>query len=360
MQWQWYNRRVDGQYRQLIRIAMIVTLFLLLLWVLSAYLSNNDPVEKQRIYRQFCPVILSITLDWIQNIVLLAVINRVFVHWKVHRWMCFYVPSYCLTYIIMIGPLLILDHYHLTPNPPVSFAISMIRFFLWGFLINSVTLLTIELVVSRYEAARIRLENAELKMLNLQARHENLKLQLQPHFLFNSLNALKTLIRKDAGQAEGYLIKLSELLRFSIMHSEQNLVSLVEELKVSLSYLEMQQTRFGDCLSYTIDIPAEILTSAQIPAFSLQLLLENAVKHNVLTRQEPLHIQVRYISPRRILVGNNHRPKTLREAGTGLGLKNLSERYRMLAREDIQILQRADTFEVYLTLIFPHERAEQA
>jgi LytS/YehU family sensor histidine kinase len=258
----------------------------------------------------------------------------------------------------MAGLLLILKHYHIIPDPTVSLAIAIARFLVWGFLINSVILLTIELVLSRYEAARVRLENAELKMLNLQARHENLKLQLQPHFLFNSLNALKTLIHRDARQAEGYLIRLSELLRFSIMHSEQNLVSLEEELKVSLSYLEMQQTRFGDCLSYTIDIPAEILTTAQIPAFSLQLLLENAVKHNVLTRQDPLHIQVRYIGPRRILVRNNHRPKKLPEAGTGLGLKNLSERYRMLAREDIQILQRADTFEVYLTLIFVHEHTD--
>jgi two-component system LytT family sensor kinase len=327
-------------------------LFLLLLGVLSIYFSENSPLQKQNIFRKFYPALAGITFDWIENLVLLIYIVPVLARWKEKRWISFYLPSYCLMAVIMVLVRRCLSLAHLDPagDHPWEF-----RFLVWGFLINSVILMTIELVLSRYESARVKLENAELKMLNLQARHEKLKLQLQPHFLFNSLNALKTLIRKDPMQAEGYLLRLSELLRFSITHNEQNLVLLREELKVSLYYLEMQQTRFQGCLSYTIDIPDDIPGLAKVPAFSLQLLLENAIKHNALTREDPLHIYIRYISPRRILVENNRRPKVLSEAGTGLGLKNLSERYRMLAQEDIQILQRADTFEVYLTLIF-HER----
>jgi two-component system LytT family sensor kinase len=344
-----YNRQLKERYWQLIRIAGIVILFLLLLGVLSIYFSGNSPLQKQNILRKFYPIVVGITLDWIQNIALLIYISPVLARWKDKRWISFYLPSFCIMGVILA----LLRHFIIPLHPDVADD-RQFRFLVWGFLMNSVILMTIELVLSRYESARISLENAELKMLNLQARHEKLKLQLQPHFLFNSLNALKTLIRKDPVQAEGYLIRLSELLRFSITHNEQNLVLLREELKVSLSYLEMQQTRFQGCLSYTIDIPEEIPAMAKVPAFSLQLLLENAIKHNALTREDPLHIRIRYISPGRILVENNLRPKAIPEAGTGLGLQNLSERYRMLAQEDIQILVRADTFEVYLALIF-HE-----
>jgi len=339
--------RLEERYRQLIRIAGIIILFLLLLGVLSIYFSGNDPVQKQNITRKFIPTIIGITLSWIQNIALLIFLQPVLVKWRDKRWLSFYLPSYLIMLVIIEFAL----HSSLVPDDAPRHLVPAI---ISGFLMNSVILMTIELILSRNEATRIKLENADLRMINLQAQHEKLRHQLQPHFLFNSLNALKTLIRRDPVLAEGYLMKLSEFLRFSIAHNKENLVSLDEELKVSLNYLEMQQTRFGNCLLYTIDIPIEIPGIARVPAFSLQLLLENAIKHNALTLQYPLHIHIRYIAPGQLLVENNLRAKSLTEPGTGLGLKNLSERYKMLAQEDIKIISKECTFQVYLTLIFAH------
>ena len=345
--------RLEESHKRIIRVAGIVMLFMLLLVVLMIYFSSNSEMQRLNVYRRILPAMMNITLGWVLNLFLVLYVSPRLGRFRSMRWLILYIPSYLILALISGG--MIYTRFQLIASPAEQGAEVLVHHF-WRIMIGSVVadsviLGTIELLLLRYEAERIRTENAELKMLNLQARHENLKLQLQPHFLFNSLNALKTLIRKDPGQAENYLIRLSELLRFSITHNEQDLVFLGEELKVSLAYLEMQQTRFQGCLFYTVDIPRDIPAQARVPAFSLQLLLENAIKHNALTREEPLHIRIRYIAPKRILVENNRQPKARPEAGTGLGLQNLSERYRMLVQEDIQILQRFDTFEVYLTLI---------
>lgn len=195
------------------------------------------------------------------------------------------------------------------------------------------------------------MENAELKMKSLEAQHEKLKSQLHPHFLFNSLNALNSLIRRDAEQAENYLIKLSGFLRFSISHNEQNVVSLEEELKFSLYYLEMQKIRFRHALSYDVEIPLEQQKNARLPVFSLQLLLENAIKHNKLTQEQPLCITMKYLDPDWLLVENNVHEKLNVEPASGIGLKNLSDRYRLLIQEDIKVHHNDYFFQVYLKLI---------
>ena len=197
----------------------------------------------------------------------------------------------------------------------------------------------------------MKMENAELKMKSLEAQHEKLKNQLHPHFLFNSLTALKSLIRKDPELAEDYVVKLSAFLRFSISHNEQNVVPLEEELKFSLYYLEMQKIRFRNALTYTVDIPDAHLTNASLPVFSLQLALENAIKHNKLTQEQPLSILIRYETPDWLLVENNIHEKLNADPASGIGLKNLSDRYKLLVEDDIRIDNDSQFFRVYLKII---------
>ncbi len=239
---------------------------------------------------------------------------------------------------------------------PLRHPVSGPLFFIFS--IKTLSLVAIELILSRYAAstnrienANMKAENAELKMKSLQAEHEKLKNQLHPHFLFNSLTALKSLIRKDPELAESYVVKLSDFLRFSISHNEQNVVPLAEELKFSLTYLEMQKVRFRQALSYNIDIPDDQLAYASLPVFSLQLTLENAIKHNSLTQEQPLDINIRYVAPDWLLVENNIREKLSSDPRSGIGLKNLSDRYKLLIQEDIKVLNDTDHFSVYLKII---------
>ncbi len=335
--------RWEDKHRHVIRIGSIVILCILLLINIPFLFSVEGHSDKSIALRKMVALIV-IVLGWLMNILVLIFLSPVLEKWKENKWFSFYLPSYLLMIVITVPAYLIMKKI----DPPKK---SFLYPVLPGFAINTMIVVTIEMILSKYEEARIKLENAKLKMVSLQAQHEKLKHQLHPHFLFNSLNALKTLIKKNPVQAENYLIKLSEFLRFSISHNEQNFVCLREELRFSLYYLEMQKTRFPDCLFYSIDIPDEIVATGKLPAFSLQLLLENAIKHNALTNEFPLHIRIRHITGNHLVVENNMTPRLITEPGAGLGLKNLSERYLLLAQEDIQIKTNHDCFQVCLKIL---------
>jgi len=228
-------------------------------------------------------------------------------------------------------------------------AIRFIMITLFSLSSNSIILIMQDLLLLREKKAMIESENAQLKIKNIEATYNQLKQQIHPHFLFNSLNTLKTLIRKQPKDAEVYLKKLSDFLRASITLNNENLAKLSDELKFCLDYLELQKGRFGEALKYSVEIPEEA-KSGLVPAFSVQHLLENAIKHNALTTEYPLLIEVKYDN-NRIIVSNNIRLKDSTEETTGRGLANLAERYKILSGDEI-IFQSDDRhFSVSLKIL---------
>lgn len=185
-------------------------------------------------------------------------------------------------------------------------------------------------VLHQYEKSRIQLELLELKASNSEAVNQLLQQQIQPHFLFNALNILKSLIRKDSKSAEAYLLRLSDFLRVSISNNKSGVATIEDELKVCDDYMEMQRIRFGDALQYKVDIkPNDLVLERKLPFFSLQPLLENAIKHNELTNENPLYIKIEK-EGNCIKVSNNIQSKKYLEVSTGNGHNMLKERYRIL------------------------------
>lgn len=217
--------------------------------------------------------------------------------------------------------------------------------FVLAFALNTIVLLIQNLILLREKKTRIELENAELKIKNAEATNQQLKQQIHPHFLFNSLNTLKTLIRKHPDKAEDYLVKLSDFLRASLLSGTPNTIKLKEEIKLCHDYLEMQKMRFGEALRYAINIPGEIQDKAIVPVFSLLPLLENAIKHNTLTAELPLEILIEYENGR-IITANNIQAKLSPGLSTGVGLENLKERYKILSGDEIVINNNGKTFSV--------------
>ena len=193
----------------------------------------------------------------------------------------------------------------------------------------------------------ILVENEQLKNENLLIQLTSLKNQLNPHFLFNSLNTLSWLINEDKDKSQRYLQKLSQVLRYSLSMQEQSLVSLKEELTLVDSYIFLLQMRFGDNLKIVQNIEN---TNFQIPPLSLQLLIENAIKHNVISTASPLSIWIELKSGNQLVVRNslNLKPNS---AGTGIGLVNLNERFKILANKAVEIEQNQAEFIVTLPLI---------
>ena len=215
-------------------------------------------------------------------------------------------------------------------------SIELVRFImisLFALSSNSIILIMQDLLLLREKKAMIESENAQLKIKNIEATYNQLKQQIHPHFLFNSLNTLKTLIRKQPKDAEAYLKKLSDFLRASITLNNENLAKLSDELNFCLDYLELQKGRFGEALRYSVEIPDEVKLGF-VPVFSVQHLLENAIKHNALTNENPLLVEVKYDN-NRIIVSNNIQAKDFTEETTGKGLANLAERYRILSGDEI-------------------------
>jgi len=353
---------ITRQNRQLVKIAGSVNLFFLLLSIVLVFFLGYEHSEYQRVLGKMITFTLANSICWIVNLFIFIVFVPLASKWKNARWFSFYLPSYLVVFslAILIGNS---RFYNLSlsdeaPGEPLRSPISGPILFVIS--INALSLVAIELILARYaqttiriENANMKTENAELKMKSLEAQHEKLKNQLHPHFLFNSLTALKSLIRKDPELAENYLVKLSGFLRFSISHNEQNVVPLEEELKFSLYYLEMQKIRFRDALVYAVEIPEGQLTYASVPVFSLQLTLENAIKHNRLTQEQPLSIVMRYIEPGWLMVENNIHEKLSADPSSGIGLKNLSDRYKLLVHDDIKIENDDEFFRVYLKIIRP-------
>lgn len=193
-------------------------------------------------------------------------------------------------------------------------------------------------------------ENLELKAIISETANQVLKQQIHPHFLFNVLNTVKTLYKQDVRQGETYLVHLANFLRASLSNPAARIVRLEDELQLCWDYIEMQRVRFGKALTYQADVPLEIARQKYVPHFSLQALLENAIKHNDLTEESPLNIQI-VVEGDYIKVINNLQSRHFKEPSTGQGLPNLAERYRLLSGDEIHITQTETCFAVRIKLL---------
>ncbi|MFD1143111.1 sensor histidine kinase [Larkinella insperata] len=205
--------------------------------------------------------------------------------------------------------------------------------------------------VQRWKALLLMEEG--LKQAVLKAEFESLKNQVNPHFLFNSLNILSALIPEDTGKSVQFVERLSKVFRYSLQHSEQNTIELATELKIAESYLFINQMRFGESFRYTVDL-SEADRNRQIVTQGLLTLLENVVKHNECSLEKPLVIQI-YTEKDCLVVSNSYQPKSrLRTDSTGIGLKNLQNRYVQLAADrPVEIAQTEREFMVKLPLLEP-------
>jgi two-component system LytT family sensor kinase len=196
---------------------------------------------------------------------------------------------------------------------------------------------------SLVEAERLRREN-------IQSQLDILKSQVNPHFLFNSLNTLSSLVHENPDLSVEFIQKLSKTYRYVLEIKDRELISLEEEMECVHAYLFLLRIRFEDALEVEIDIPDPWLQHHVAP-LSVQTLLENAIKHNVAARKRPLRIRIHVDAQERLVVVNNLQPKEQNGDSTGTGLANIQARYQLLVRKEVTITRTADQFSVAIPLI---------
>ena len=192
--------------------------------------------------------------------------------------------------------------------------------------------------------------NEELKNRQIRTQYEVLQNQMSPHFLFNSLNTLTTVIAEDQKAAISFTEKLSEVYRYILQNKDRELVRLIEEVEFVKSYLFLLRMRYPDNLTFEFNIDKKYHT-LNIPPLTLQMLVENAIKHNIISKSKPLHIDIYIENGQSIIVKNNLQKKTSLDKSTKTGLENIRKRYGILGGKEIDIITSASNFMVAVPLI---------
>ncbi|WP_347158811.1 sensor histidine kinase [Pontibacter chitinilyticus] len=189
----------------------------------------------------------------------------------------------------------------------------------------------------------------QLQKENFKAQLEALKNQVNPHFLFNSLNILSSLIYVDQDRAAQFLGQLADVYRALLDSGGKELVPLQKELELANTYSSLLKTRFGDSVHFQVDVKPKML-HYQLPPTSVQMLLENAIKHNGSTSQKPLIISIRVVD-QKLVVTNNLQPRLDEVSSTKVGLQNISNRYKYLTDQQVEVEQTDSEFIVRLPLL---------
>lgn len=195
-----------------------------------------------------------------------------------------------------------------------------------------------------------QLEKERLLKENMQSQLESLRNQVNPHFFFNSLNTLAYLIPEDSNKAVNFVRKLSQTYRYILDVRERELVSLEEELNFLKAFVSLLKERFGENLQVEIAVQPQLLQYQTLP-LALQMLMENAIKHNIVSAQHPLHIHIGTEGDDRLVVRNRLQRKPHPEPGTGTGLDNIRNRSRLLLNREVEVMETEGEFVVVLPLL---------
>lgn len=224
---------------------------------------------------------------------------------------------------------------------------------------NVASLTILALVSAIYEGIflydrwrRSIVEAEQLRRENMQSQLEGLKNQVNPHFLFNSLNTLAYIIPEDPSKAVKFVEKLSKVYRYILEIRDRQLIPLEEELDFLQSYVFLIKERFGDSFIMRLDIPAH-LHPYQIVPLSLQILIENAIKHNVISTQMPLTVELFVENDHWLIVRNNLQKKKQEMPSTQVGLQNIKHRYTFFTNDEVVVEAASEYFSVRLPLLNP-------
>ena len=211
------------------------------------------------------------------------------------------------------------------------------------------TLFEADFILSRLKETTA--EKETLRQLAITEEFDTLKSQVNPHFLFNCFNTLSSLITVDKKRAEQFLDELSKVYRYLLRNNEEGMSTVENEVKFIHSYFRLLQTRHGEAVKMNLQIDRQYYNYL-IPSLTLQLLVENVVKHNSLSKNKPLIIDIFSTRGKKLVVNNNIQHRTAKVSSNGVGIENIRNKYDLLNQPGFQILSDNKNFTVVLPLIW--------
>ncbi len=303
---------------------------------------------------------------WQIKLSYLYTIGISFIIWEGNRYLLFTLRSYFNWFrkpLRKVGALLLVIPFFTGPISMLLLA-GWYHIFLggrvdWNNIIQTtlIILVAVVFIVHVYETVFLvkeseseMLRSAQLEKARAEAELEALKNQIDPHFLFNSLNTLSHLIESSPGSARQFNDTLAETYRYILVNKARDLVLLRDELQFLENYFCLLKIRFGDALQWRNEVEAEALDVYLLPPISLQILMENAIKHNEFSRQKPLQMEVS-LKNRSLVFSNQASGLRVDRHSGGIGLSNLRERYRMITGMPIDVKDSGNSFVVALPVL---------
>lgn len=275
-------------------------------------------------------------------------------HWrnkflaKIHPLILLFLASMILVVIACAGSLLILD---LILGLPIVLDYQHTKLlFAFGFRVNLFLHCLNAIVFFMNKLKKAQLEAEQLKKISVEAQFEALRNQINPHFMFNCFNVLSTLVYKDPDVSANFISQISNVYRYLLHSQERKLVSLKDELTFVESYLYLLQIRYGENLIVQKDLGPTDPEEYYVAPASLQMLIENAIKHNIISKSHPLKIHL-YSKHEMMVVSNNLQEKQVKEESTKRGLLNIQNRYRLLTDDVVKIEKTISEFKVEIPLL---------
>ncbi len=266
---------------------------------------------------------------------------------KIHPLIVLFFMSMLHVVIVSIISLALV---YLVLKMPFVFNFNHLKLLLaFGFRVNLFLNCVNAIVYFMNRLKKSQLEAEQLKKISIEAQFEALRNQINPHFLFNCFNVLSSLVYKDADTSAKFIAQLSNVYRYLLYNQEKKVVQLKEELGFIESYLFLLKIRFGENIEIENKIEKETEDQYVAPAV-LQMLIENAIKHNVVSRKSPLQIRI-FSEVGFIVVSNNLQEKELKEESTQVGLRNIQNRYEFLSDKKVQIKKTEKEFTVRIPLL---------
>jgi two-component system, LytTR family, sensor kinase len=263
---------------------------------------------------------------------------------KQKKWVRFIVTylvnSAIRIFFIVFDPLL---------NTPISFSKKYIAYpILTSIVLNAIVMIIVEAIVISYQKSKAEKLVQDLQMENITAQKQVLMQQLQPHFLFNALSVLKSLIGVAPATAANYVVQLSSFLRYTIQTGNNELVPIKNEISFVTDYIALQKTRFENAFDYEVRVDDDVLQK-QVPVLAIQILVENIFKHNYFTEKNPLQFSI--TSNKGFILVKNNKLAVKQHQSLNTGLSNLSKRYQLIANTSIVIDNADFYFEVKIPIL---------
>lgn len=269
---------------------------------------------------------------------------------KIHPLVIQFLISLIITGIISFLTVFFISHF-LMHTYGLLYLLTIRLAFLYGYRINLFlySMNTILFFFSQYEKEKMEAEL--LRTANAQAELQLIRNQINPHFLFNNLNVLSSLVLTRNEDANQFIEEFAEVYRYILKFHSQDLVEVKTEVEFARHYLFLLEKRFAGGLEVSINIPEQYHNFYMVPV-AMQMLIENATKHNIISENKPLKIDIQVLNnPYGMSLTNNLQKKTVREKSNQIGLKNINERFKLITGRCIEIWEGNETFRVDIPLI---------